>query len=627
MRFSYRFLTLLTLAFASGCVSPGTMPDLTVDVLVLGGGTGGTAAGIAAARAGASTLLVEDTPWLGGMLTAAGVSATDGNHALPAGLWGAFREKLYAHYGGPEAVSTGWVSFTLFEPQVGARILQEMADAETNLQVRINSTWGKPARNGDAWEVSVHSPTGDIVVQARQLIDGTDLGDVAAAAGAAYDLGMDARADTGEPMAPEQANDIIQDFTYVAILKDYGEGTNRTIARPAGYEPGAFDCSCAANCPGDYDLPCSTMLEYGRLPNGYFMINWPNEGNDYYANMVEMNATERQQVYEEAKQHTRRFVYYIQHELGFQNLGLADDVFPTADSLPFIPYHREGRRIEGLVRLHVGHLSLPFDQEAPLYRTGIAVGDYPIDHHHDMKPEAPAIDFPRVPSFNIPAGALIPRDIPNLLIADKPISVTNIVNGSTRLQPVVLQIGQAAGTMAALAAREGVAPGDLPVRAVQQALLDENACLMPYYDVRPDHPNFQAIQRIGATGLLRGTGEPYQWANRTWFYPDAPLVDSAAYAYLPDYLPEWQAKPSGKLLSLEDGLPVIQQLCAKMPESEGHGQSVENLLNSIEILWREEGLGPFSLKDPLTRTQWAVLLDRLVDPFTHWPVDWEGRVR
>ena len=69
-----------------------------VDVLVVGGGTAGIAAGIQAARLQAKTLIVEETTWLGGMLSAAGVSATDGNHLLPSGLWGEFRARSYKYY-------------------------------------------------------------------------------------------------------------------------------------------------------------------------------------------------------------------------------------------------------------------------------------------------------------------------------------------------------------------------------------------------------------------------------------------------------------------------------------------------------------------------------------------------
>ena len=110
---------------------------LDADVLVVGGGTGGAAAAIQSARLGARTIVAEPTPWLGGMLTAAGVSATDGNHRLPSGIWREFRDRLYAHYGGPGALATGWVSNTHFEPHVGARIFAEMAAAEKSLRVLL----------------------------------------------------------------------------------------------------------------------------------------------------------------------------------------------------------------------------------------------------------------------------------------------------------------------------------------------------------------------------------------------------------------------------------------------------------------------------------------------------------
>ena len=89
------------------------------DVVIVGGGTSGTAAAIQAARSGAKVLLVEEHEWLGGMLTSAGVSATDGCYKLRGGIWAEFRDSLEAHYGGPEALKTGWVSNVMFEPSVG----------------------------------------------------------------------------------------------------------------------------------------------------------------------------------------------------------------------------------------------------------------------------------------------------------------------------------------------------------------------------------------------------------------------------------------------------------------------------------------------------------------------------
>ena len=111
-----------------------------VDVLIVGGGTSGTTAGIQSARMGAQSLIVEEGPWLGGMLTSAGVSAIDGNHKLPGGLWGEFRDKLEHHYGGANKLSTGWVSKVLFEPSVGKKILADMVAAEPNLEVKYNTS-------------------------------------------------------------------------------------------------------------------------------------------------------------------------------------------------------------------------------------------------------------------------------------------------------------------------------------------------------------------------------------------------------------------------------------------------------------------------------------------------------
>ena len=88
--------------------------NIETDVLVIGGGASGVSAGLQAGRLGVKTIIVEPTTWLGGMVTAAGVSAFDGNHDLPSGIFGEFRNKLYQVYGNPEKVSTGWVSMTLF---------------------------------------------------------------------------------------------------------------------------------------------------------------------------------------------------------------------------------------------------------------------------------------------------------------------------------------------------------------------------------------------------------------------------------------------------------------------------------------------------------------------------------
>ena len=108
-----------------------------------------------------------------------------------------------------------------------------------------------------------------------------------------------------------------------------------------------------------------------------------------------------------------------------------------------------------------------------LYRTAVGVGDYPVDQHHTRYSgwdELPDLYFHPIPSYGFPLGIVIPAGFPGLLVAEKSVSVTNLVNGSTRLQPVVLQIGQATGALAALAAAAGVDPSEVAVRRVQEAV-------------------------------------------------------------------------------------------------------------------------------------------------------------
>lgn len=586
------------------------------DLIIIGGGASGTTAGIQASRMGLKTIIIEETEWLGGMLTAAGVSAIDGNHQMPSGLWGEFRQKLYAHYGGPKAVETGWVSNTLFEPSVGNKILKELAGKESNLEILYNTQWQEIKRNDGFWNVAVRSGRKGKKIRSKLLIDATELGDVMAYLGVPYDIGMDSRYETGEKFAPEQENDIIQDLTYVAVLKDYGKGTDKTIQKPEGYDKEEFNCACDVSDPagdGSPENDCYQMMQYGRLPNNKYMINWPKCGNDIYLNIIEKSAAEREQALEEAKQHTLRFIYYLQTELGFSHLGIAEDEFPTKDNLPMIPYHRESRRMKGLVTLTVNHVADPYGQEEPFYRTGIAVGDYTIDHHHLKNPEAPEIDFIKikVPSYNMPLGSLIPKDQDGLIVAEKSISVSNIVNGATRLQPVVLGIGQAAGTLAAVSIRKNVQPKDVNIREVQQELINSKAYIMPFIDVKPDDPDFQAIQRIGATGVLKGTGIAYKWANQTWFYPERPLSEYELISGLKHYYPELEGMhASGASLTLRFLSTVFNAIDPKL--------DYEKIMEE----WQFNNEAP--AKDlKINRRMAAVLVDSHLNPFSV-PVNFKG---
>ena len=559
--------------------------ERSFDVAIVGAGAGGCAAALQAARSGASVLLLEEGPWVGGMLTSAGVSAIDGNYRLRGGIFGEFCDSLAARYGGYEALRTGWVSNILFEPQVGEAVLGNMLAAEENICLYRNISLDSLTRKDAVW----HLRCGGRRFRAAMLVDCTELGDVAARLGIPYDLGMDSARDMGEDVAPEETNDIIQDLTYVITARFYDR--DMTISRPKGYDASLYEgCN-----PGGTDA----MLSYGLLPGGDVMLNWPINGNDAYMNLVEAGKEERDSLLKVAKRISLGYLYYIQTELGHPELGIAEGVYPSADGLPLIPYHRESRRIHGRTRFTVNDVFDPYRNN--LYRTSVAVGDYPVDHHHRRYPcpdSLPDLHFYPVPSFSVPAGVLVPGENPlqgdedysTLLVAEKSVSVSNIVNGATRLQPVVMGLGQAAGAMAALSAAAG---REATVRELQDELLEASCYLMPYQELTPYDEGFASVQRVGLTGILRGRGESIGWQNRTLFRPDDPLL--LRDLYLEEYY--------GREYVDSDRVVTLFELCRLL--------GVES---------------PEALDRPLTRIDAAILIDTLADPFHSRNIDWTGKL-
>lgn len=614
------------IAFCALCMSLTMSCSVTesVDVLIVGGGASGVSAGIQSARMGVHTMIVEETPWLGGMLTSAGVSCVDGNYNLRSGIFGEFADSLAARYGSYEALQSGWVSYINFDPQIGQEVFTNMVEAcGSLLTVRRETVMTDVKGEEGDWTVTFRDPSGrKLKVKADVLIDATELGDVAKACGVDYRIGMEASEQTGESIAPEAANDVIQDLTYVAFLKDYGPDADMIIEKPEGYDPSLFYDSARNPMSSETAETGQTiwspemMITYGKTPQGRYMINWPIYGNDYYVNPIEMSSKERQEAYEKAKNFTLCFVYFIQTHLGMKNLGIADDVFPTEDGMPFFPYHRESRRIVGEAFFTMDAAADPYGYDKAYYRTGVAVGDYAVDHHHFRHPEwrsLPDLHFYPIPSFNVPMGVLIPKqnDVEDLIVAEKSVSVSNLINGATRLQPVVMQLGQASGALAALAHMEGKSVKKVGVRQVQEALLDAGCYIMPYLDLPKNDRHFKALQRIGATGILRGEGRNVGWANQTWFRAEDPLLAEDVHA---------EGFYNGSL-GMEEGPVKVGMLVGVVRGLGG------NIPSSVEDWWERIGLSDYDSDRVATRLEAAVLIDAAFDPFGMFEVDYNGNIR
>ena len=426
---------------------------------------------------------------------------------------------------------------------------------------------------------------------------------------------MDDKEKYDEDIAPNEKNNVIQDLTYVMILKNYNK--NVKIEKPINYDPSEFYCSTASiNCPKSDKALWSPkqMMNYGELPNDKIMINWPIYGNDYYSNILEMNPDQREEVFKKAKEKSLKYLYYIQDELGYENYSLSDDEFDTKDNFPLIPYYRESRRIEGITTLSLNYIKNPYDQIHDLYRTGVIVGDYPVDHHHDAHPDRkslPQLAFYPIPSYSIPIGSLISKKNSNFLVAEKSISVSNLVNGTTRLQPVVLQIGQIAGLIASESIKNNINTHEIDIRDIQLKILNNGGYVQPYLDVEKDHPYFKAYQRIGSTGILKGTGINVGWSNQTWFYPEDKIDFLNLIQDLKPYydLDKYELKDL-KISSIFQWISLIS------------GKDI----NEIEKTWKSLGLNNFNKNKIINRGEFAIIVDYFLKPFQSFKIDFNGDI-
>ena len=181
------------------------------DVIVWGGGTGGVAAAVQAARSGAQTLLLTPGPWLGGMLSAAGVSAPDGHElsCWQTGLWGQFIRTLATTV--PEGLDQNWVSCFGFRPEQAERLLQSWVKAEPLLQWRSGCRLETVVRRGDRIQALELDCNGERQrVDSRIWIDGSDLGDLIALAEAPFRWGWEPNDTWNEPSAPS-ADSLAED--------------------------------------------------------------------------------------------------------------------------------------------------------------------------------------------------------------------------------------------------------------------------------------------------------------------------------------------------------------------------------------------------------------------------------
>ncbi|MEP7303775.1 MAG: FAD-dependent oxidoreductase [Caldimonas sp.] len=510
--------------------------EIECEVLIAGGGMGGVAAALAAARRGCRTCLLEETDWLGGQLSAQGVPALDEHEHIESfggtASYYALRAALRDHYrqgtggaGSRPDFNPGdcWVTRLAFEPAVGAKAMLDLLAphlASGRLQLFLRSK--TVAVDSDETRIrsllALDLDTGRTIrFRAAMTIDATELGDLLPLAGAEYRVGAEAMAETGEAHAqPHEAKaHCVQSFTYTFAAERRPEGERHVLPEPARYrhyraaqpysltidvhggeiygeESGRLEYRLYERMPGTkgglwtYRRLLSAELLGARAAHDLTLFNWP--GNDYRdRSIIDRPAAEVAASLQDAKRVSLGFLHWLQTEApatagrhGAPEIMLRPDAMGTADGLSKHPYIRESRRIVALKTIIEPEVSVqhqPGPRAAP-FADSVGIGWYPIDIHRSGDDDVGLSC--RTRPFQIPLGALIPLRIDNLIAACKNIGTTHLTNGCYRLHPVEWNIGEAAGALAAFALEHGLTPAAVRAERLapfQQSLADEGVPL------------------------------------------------------------------------------------------------------------------------------------------------------
>lgn len=429
------------------------------DVLVIGGTPGGIAAALGAARMGASVMLVEGSADLGGVIGSAWLTTFDISLG-PNGenlIGGVFLE-VYTQMG---------VSFDLDE---AARVFGRMVVHEPGVRTVTHAVPVEVVKEGGRvtsvrfldrqWRRT-------FVVRALQIIDATDDGDVAAAAGVPYTVGRPGERGQGRWAQATTLILRVGGVDWQAVAADIGwrrdEGADPAAWGISGDAAWGYPDHMAAYRPSHARV-VAYPLNLARQNDGSVLINALNVTDVDGLDPASVDRGMRTSVAE-----LPGLVDHLRREVpGFKRARLLGH----APSL----YIRETRHIVGLYTLTEADILA-----GRVFDDRVAVASYPIDIHPYVAGWTNQYP-PWANPYTIPLRAIVPHGIENLLIASRALSATSEAHGSVRVIPTIMAVGQAAGVTAAISVRTGWIPREIaesPILLweVQRALITQGASL------------------------------------------------------------------------------------------------------------------------------------------------------
>ncbi len=441
------------------------------DVLVVGGGNAGCAAAIAAARRGASTMLVERYGFLGGTATAAMVGPWmtfhSGQKRIVGGIAQEIVTRLQAMGGSPGHLhdSSDYVpTITPFDPEIHKALLFEMM-REAGVHLLVHAYFLRAVMDGEAVAGTVFATVaGEREYRARITIDATADAYVAASAGVETQQGDErGRVQPATLIFRLSHVDLAKTAAYVRMHPDQMRTSLKTHERTAPAltaVAGLYELWHEAQAKGDVTIPREVV--------SFFISPYPDEVTVNMTRVVDIDPLDpddltRAEV-EARAQAMQLFDFFRKRVPGFENCRIA----ATATQIGI----RESRRI-------VGEYTLTRDDvlQGKHFDDAVARSAYPIDIHNPSGTGTQTHRLRAGESYEIPYRCLVPAKVDRLLVAGRCISTTHEALASTRLTPTVMTLGQAAGTAAALARDEKVSVRDVDTAKLRAALKADGVIL------------------------------------------------------------------------------------------------------------------------------------------------------
>lgn len=416
-----------------------------VQFCVVGGGMAGMIAAIAAARKGTNTALIQDRPVLGGCASSEirmWISGAHGENNRETGIIEEIQlENKYRQT---------YPSYSVWDS-----ILWEKARFQDNLTLLLNCSMNKVEHeDGRILSVTGWQMTTETwhTVKSDLFADCTGDGTLGAMAGAEYRVGREERGEFGESIAPEKADKKTQGMSCLIQARE----TDR------------FQ---------EY-IPPSWAYRYnndGELPDREHTLTGTQ--NFWWLEVGGMDDSIHDS--EELRDELIKIAYGVWDHIKNRGDHGADNW--VLDWTGFLPGKRESRRLMG------DHLLTQQDVDGAgkHFEDNVAFGGWTMDDHFPegfYKKEAGTIWHPAPSPYGIPYRSLYSRNISNLFFAGRNISATHTALSSTRVMGTTSLLGQAIGTAASIAAREGCGPRGVyenHIEELQQTLMTDD-CYIPF---------------------------------------------------------------------------------------------------------------------------------------------------